>query len=234
MRSGGTISRHSIQFGRSPLSGLCMMKSQTPPGRNSNARVVVVNPFGPHHRLRCLTSVNASNTRRRGPSMIRETTISRSEILRALGADATSLLLVLKLLHVLVQPVEALAPELLEPASPLVDRLEATRIEAVEPLLSRAADSHQPHLAEHTQVLGGARRRDAQGARQVVHRALMTLEYREDPTALRLGDRVEGVRGGGGPWHVVIICPYGQIRQPDLSFVLVAPSVISSFVRQAG
>src|SRR6202165_2789117 len=234
MRSGGTISRHSIQFGRSPLSGLCMMKSQTPPGRNSNARVVVVNPFGPHHRLRCLTSVNASNTRRRGPSMIRETTISRSEILRALGADATSLLLVLKLLHVLVQPVEALAPELLEPASPLVDRLEATRLEAVEPPPSRAADSPQPHLAEHTQVLGGTRRRDAQGARQVVHRALMTLEHRQDPAALWLGDRVEGVRGGGGPWHVVIICPYGQIRQPDLSFVLVAPSVISSFVRQAG
>src|SRR4030081_757268 len=137
MRSGGTISRQSIQFGKSAPSGLCMMKSHTPPGRNSNARVVVVNPFGPHHWLRCLALVNASYTRRRGPSMVRETTISRSEALRLLGADATSFLLAPKFLHVLVEPVETPVPELLEPAGPSVNWLEAARVERVEPALAR-------------------------------------------------------------------------------------------------
>jgi hypothetical protein len=42
--------------------------------------VVVVNPSGPHHRDRCRTSVNTSNTSSRGASMTREITISRSTV----------------------------------------------------------------------------------------------------------------------------------------------------------
>src|ERR1700716_963207 len=106
-----------------------MTKSHTPPGRNSNARVVVVNPFGPHHWARCVTSVNASNTRRRGPSMVRDTMISRSEAVRLLFADATFVLLLLKFLYILVKPVETFAPELLEPSHPFVDWLEALHVE---------------------------------------------------------------------------------------------------------
>ena len=43
-------------------------------------RVVVVNPFGPHHCDRCRTSVNASNTSSRGALMTREITTSRSAV----------------------------------------------------------------------------------------------------------------------------------------------------------
>jgi len=52
---------------------------------DTNARVVVVNPSGPHHRDRCRTSVNASNNSSRGASMTREMTISRSAIADCAG-----------------------------------------------------------------------------------------------------------------------------------------------------
>src|SRR5262245_20626583 len=61
------------------------MKIHSPPTRNSNARVVVVNPVGPHHCDRCRTSVNASNTSSRGASMTREITISRSAVAVSAG-----------------------------------------------------------------------------------------------------------------------------------------------------
>src|SRR3977135_488189 len=135
-------------------SGPCMMKAQTPPGRNSKVRVVVVNPFGPQPRPRCAGSVNASNTSRRGPWMVREMMNSRSAAIGLLFANVIAVLLALKLLHVLVEPVEALAPELFEPADPLVDRLQAARVEAVEPVLTHPTDAHEAHLSKHAQVLG--------------------------------------------------------------------------------
>ncbi len=48
---------------------------------------MVVNPSGPHHRDRCRTSVNASNTSSRGASMTREITISRSAVADCAGAS---------------------------------------------------------------------------------------------------------------------------------------------------
>jgi hypothetical protein len=71
-------------------SGPCITKSHSPPTRNSNARVVVVNPSGPHHRDRCRTSVNASNTSSRGALMTREITISRSAVADCAGASRRS------------------------------------------------------------------------------------------------------------------------------------------------
>src|SRR5262249_58021220 len=98
-------------------------------GRNSKDGVVVVKPSGPHHPDRCRTRVNASNTSSRGAPITREITISRSAVACAgsppllIVAIVWSLLpCLLQLLHVLVQLVEALAPEPLEAAHPLVDR----------------------------------------------------------------------------------------------------------------
>src|SRR5436305_15224710 len=104
--------------------------------------------------------------------MVRDTTISRSEALRLLGAYATAFLLALKFLYVLVEPVEAPAPELLEPADPSVNWLEAARLQRVEPALPGPADALEAHLAAHPQVLRRAGRGDAQRVRQVVDRAL--------------------------------------------------------------
>src|SRR5690348_8827027 len=122
------------------------MKSHTPPTRNSNDRVVVVKPSGPHHRDRCRTCVNASNTSSGGAPITREITISRSAVA---GAGSPPLLVIAivwsflpclpKFLHVLVQPVEALAPEPLEAAHPLVDRPQPAGVQVVQPLLARLA-----------------------------------------------------------------------------------------------
>src|SRR5881396_2924776 len=109
-----------------------MVASHDPPGLKSNAFVVILPPVGAHHWARWVALVNASKTSRRGPSMMRETTISRSASL--LASVAICVLLLLKFLHVFVQPVEALVPVLLEANDPLVHRLEATRVEAVKAL----------------------------------------------------------------------------------------------------
>src|SRR5918999_393627 len=133
--------------------------------------------------------------------MVRVTTISRSAVAWSLSAAVIRLLPPLKLLHVPVEPGEAATPKLLEPAYPLVDWPEAPRVEAVEPLLSLSADPDEPYLTENAQVLGGARLGDAQRPRHVVDRAFTAFEQREDPTTLRLGDRIEHVGGGRGSCH---------------------------------
>jgi hypothetical protein len=130
-----------------------MMKSHTPPGRNSKECVVVVKPFGLHQWARCLISDQASQTRRRGPSTVRDTTISRSEIAGLLLAAAMSLLLSAELPYVFVETVECFVPILLETACPFMDRLEAPGVEAIESLSPRSADVHEPYLAKHAEVL---------------------------------------------------------------------------------
>ncbi len=61
-------------------SGPRIAKTHSPPTRNSNASVVVVNPSGPHQCARCRASVNASKTSSLGASMRREMTISLSVV----------------------------------------------------------------------------------------------------------------------------------------------------------
>src|SRR5690348_16582155 len=135
-----------------------MTKSHSPPARNSKDRVVVVNPSGPHHRDRCRTSVNASNTSSRGAPMSRESTISRSAVVWAASPPLLVLVirsfLLFQISHVVVKPVESLMPEFLEAAHPLVDRPQPVGVQAVQPLFPGPADPHQPDLAEHPQVLG--------------------------------------------------------------------------------
>src|SRR5712664_2794920 len=152
-------------------SGPSIVASHTPPGLKSNACVVILLPaHGAHHSARWVALLNASKTSRRGPSMMRETTISRSASLSA--CLAICVLLLLKFLHVLVEPVEVLVPVLLEADDPLVHRLEAARVEAVEPLLAGLADPHESHFAKHAQVLRRARLRDPQCACKLIDRTL--------------------------------------------------------------
>src|SRR5690606_16080870 len=121
----------------------------------SNVRVVVVKPSGPHHCSRRSSSENASKTRARGPSISRDTTISRSACdTWSVSGVRTICFLLLKLLHVFVQAVEALGPELFEPDHPLVDRLQPARFEGVHALLPVAPDTDQPHLPQHSEVFG--------------------------------------------------------------------------------
>src|SRR5438552_5289305 len=146
--------------------------------------------------------------------MMRETTISRSA--SVLASLAICMLLLLKFLHVFVEPVEVLVPVLLEADDPLVHRLEAARLEAVEPLLPGLADSHESHFAKHAQVLRRARLRDPQCASKLIDRTLAPLKKDENPPPLRLGNRVERIRRRGGSCHGRNICPYRHMRKRSL------------------
>src|SRR5436190_2121144 len=203
---------------RSPAGGPWTTKSHSPPTRNSKDRVVVVKPSGPHHRDRCRTRVNASNTSSRGAPITREITISRSAVACAASPPLLVVAIVwsllpclLQLLHVLVQPVEALAPEPLEAAHPLVDRPQPAGVQAVQPLLARPADPHQPDLPEDPQVLGRLRLGHPQVPGQFSHRPLAAPQQPQDRPPLRLGDRVERVRGRRRSCHDVIICLYRNV-----------------------
>src|SRR6476646_7001371 len=112
-----------------------------------------------------------------------------------------SMLLLLNLFDVLIEPVEVLVPELLEAADPLVDRLETARVEAIETLLPVLADPDQSNFAQHAQVLRGARLRDPKCVRQVVDRSLARLQEHEDLPPRWFGDGVERVGGGRSPGH---------------------------------
>src|SRR5439155_8084575 len=56
-----------------------------------------------------------------------------------------------------------------------------------------------------------------QGACKLIDRTLAPFEKDEDPPPLRLGNRVECIRGGGGSCHEPNICPYRHMsrRSPD-------------------
>src|SRR5437870_4581162 len=123
--------------------------------------------------------------------MMRETRISRSA--SVLGSLAICMLLLLKFLHVLVEPVEVLVPVLLEANDPLVHRLEAARVEAVEPLLPCLADPHESHLAKDSQVLRRPRLRDPQCAGELIDRTLAPFKKGENPPPLRFRDGVERI-----------------------------------------
>src|SRR5487761_956355 len=107
-----------------------MTKRQMPPGRNSNAWVVVVKPFGPHHCAKCSGLENAENTSARGASKVRTKIIERASIASRLSLfAATPLLLALQFLQIRVEPVEALFPKPAIAPKPDVDVLERRAID---------------------------------------------------------------------------------------------------------
>src|SRR5262249_59280230 len=60
-----------------------MTKRQTPPGRKSKLKVVVVKPNGPHHCARCFGSVQVEKTSARGAANSRVPTIARGSCSRS-------------------------------------------------------------------------------------------------------------------------------------------------------
>src|SRR6185437_4095630 len=89
-----------------------MPQRKRPPTRTSIWKPSEVKPFGPHQLAACSASVQALKTRRRGASMTRVRTSSRSAVCWSESVlAATSLLLALQLFQVVLQPVEALFPE---------------------------------------------------------------------------------------------------------------------------
>src|SRR5262245_61006117 len=130
-----------------------MTKRHTPPGRMSNALVVVVNPSGPHHCDRCLGSVHAVHTSSRGASNSRMPTIARGSLSRSMLLLATTLPLLrflpllgflgfgrlgLQLAQIILQAVEPLLPKPAVVLEPFIDRLQRLRFDFAGPPLRLA------------------------------------------------------------------------------------------------
>src|SRR5215469_17745441 len=170
-----------------------MTKRQTPPTRNSNACVVVVKPFGPHHCPRCTGSEKAPNTSARGASMVRTKTIERASISPLVSfLAATPLLLALQLLQIHIEPIEALFPEFAIAPQPDVDVLERRALDAARPPLRFAAARDQARTLQHLQMLRHRRQAHVKRLGQLGDGCLAQRQTREDRTPGRIGERGEG------------------------------------------
>src|SRR5271165_1861955 len=106
----------------------------------SMSQWIVVKPCGPHQRAMCSGCVHALNTSRRGASITRVTTSSRSVVL---VLASTTLLLALQSLQVVLQAVEALLPEDAVMIKPVGRALQRIRVQPARPPLRRAAAGNQ-------------------------------------------------------------------------------------------
>src|SRR6187455_1130030 len=159
-----------------------MTKRHTPPGRMSNALVVVVKPSGPHHCDRCLGSVHAVHTSSRGASNSRMPTIARGSLSRSTLFLAATLALLgllrilafgrlgLQLAEIVLQAVEPLLPKPAIILEPLIDRLQRLRLDLAGPPLRLAAARDQACTLQHLEMLGDGRAADVEWLGQLGHR----------------------------------------------------------------
>jgi nitrile hydratase len=101
--------------------------------------------------------------------------------------------LLLELFQYDVQLVETVGPQLLVLGHPVVDGLERSTVQAVEPAPSVLADGNRAHLAEDAEVLGDERLNEAELGDEVVHRVLAAGEDVEDLTPPRLRHGIERI-----------------------------------------
>ena len=75
-----------------------------------------------------------------------------------------------------VEPIEPLVPELFELTRPVVDRTECGTVDAVQPVASGRPTPDEPDVAQHLQVLGDLRLREAEPVDQFTDRRLAPAE----------------------------------------------------------
>jgi len=103
---------------------------------------------------------------------------------------------------------EVMAPKALEGFGPLMKRAERFGFGAVEHVAAVSANGYQADVFENAEVLGDARLFEAERGDYVAHGALLQGQKREDSSAARFCDSVEGVGGGGSARHGMNIYPY--------------------------
>src|SRR6516162_3644953 len=147
-------------------------------------------PAGPNHRASWSGSVQAWNTSSRGASKTRVIVISRSSACTTV--DSAIVRSSLKVLQVLVQPVEPALPDLtarLHPRRRLPEGLGAQR---AGPRLRRAVARDQAGALEHLQVPRDRGQADRERLSQLGHGRLAPREPCHDRTAGRVGEGGEG------------------------------------------
>jgi hypothetical protein len=118
---------------------------------------------------------------------------------------------------------EVLAPKALEGFGPLMKRAERFAFGAVEPVAAVSANGYQADVFENAEVLGDARLFEAERGDYVAHGALLKGQKREDRSAARFCDSVEGVGGGGGARHAINIYPYRNMSREFFAGGLATP-----------
>src|SRR6516165_5607343 len=111
-------------------------------------------------------------------------------------------------LGALLDAVQLLAPELFKGLDPVVHSFQLLRLEAVDTLLAVLEHRHQADLAQHAEVLGDRRLREAQRNDQRSDgQGPAPRQQLDDLPPPGLGDGVEDVGGGWRPRHASIIFP---------------------------
>src|SRR5215467_12509189 len=177
-----------------------MTKRHTPPGRKSNAQVVVENPIGPHQRARCWGAVHAAHTSSRGAAKTRLVMSDRwSGFSSRSFLSSTLVFLRLELTQILLEPVETLHPQSAVALEPVVHLLESPWFNATGPPLRLAAANDEAGALQHLQMLGHSREAHLEGLRQLGDRGLTQRQPRQDGPPRRVGEGresgAETVRG---------------------------------------
>src|SRR5260370_10089669 len=133
-----------------------------PPGFASSSHTGFVNPRGPHHCATCFGSIHTLNTSSRGASNSRVNTNSCSSFVMMLPV-AMLFLLFLHFVQILIQPIEALRPELPVVPNPIGNVLEWRGRDPAGPPLPLTAARNQTGAFHHFKVAGEGR--DSHGER---------------------------------------------------------------------
>jgi Nitrile hydratase beta subunit, N-terminal len=104
--------------------------------------------------------------------------------------------------------LEAVGPQALVPLHPVVDRLERSPVQPVQPSAAVLADVHGTDLAQDAEVLGYLRLRETELADEVVDGLLAVGEHVENLAPARLGYRVERIGRRRRSCHVLNIYRY--------------------------
>jgi hypothetical protein len=82
-------------------------------------------------------------------------------------------------------------------------------------MTSIPADIHESDFEKHSEVLGDGGLRHVEAVNDVSNGSFLGSEKGEDVASARLGDGVEGIGGGGGSRHAVIIFLYRNMSSTN-------------------
>src|ERR1044071_8622213 len=168
---------------------------------SQDSRIIPID-LGTHQRLNSSALVNASNTMRAGPLMVRVTTTSRSDFRSTVvrfftGPGLLSIFAFIALLRScqfldnLVQLVEAFVPTLAVPLEPRCLFLQAARAQLARPHAPDLLRGDEPRLLQHADVLLHARERHVELLGKVRDRRVGAAELLQHAAPRGVGERGE-------------------------------------------
>src|SRR5215510_7673718 len=203
-REGGVTSTYLPKnaIGSEPL--LLNTNRYEPPTRTSSSQESRDRPndFGTHHRSNSSDLVNASNTMRAGPLMVRVTTTSRSDFRSTVVRFFTrpgllsilafiALLLSCQFLDNLLQLLESFVPALAVPLEPRRLFLQSARTQLAGPHAPDLLRGDEPRLLQNADVLLHARERHVELLGKVRDRSVGSSELLQNATPRGVRERGE-------------------------------------------